>query len=178
MLQSWSNRRTNVRLVAEVVRLVAVVVGDRKGQLSRNKVDGRVQNLKPAIPNRKRSHDQSCNWSCHLTTSGTTNRLLTDTIQCGDVYGVQATPHSTPDAIDRTIDRRGHDWSYDWSFMATTSRTVFSNRCWSRDNAYDQSYDDLPPERKTDRSHVRQIATDRTIKQSYDPVWLWLKNAC
>ena len=25
-----------------------------------------------------------------------------------------------------------------------------------------------------DRSHVRQIATDRTIKQSYDPVWQWL----
>ena len=50
MLQSWANRRKNVRLVAEVV-------GDRKGQISRNKVDGHVQNLKPAIPNRKRSHD-------------------------------------------------------------------------------------------------------------------------
>ena len=49
--------RTIVRLVAEVVRLVALVVGDRKGQISRNKVDGHVQNLKPAIPNRKRSHD-------------------------------------------------------------------------------------------------------------------------
>ena len=57
MLQSWANRRNNVRLVAEVVRLVAEVVGDRKGQISRNKVDGHVQNLKPAIPNRKRSHD-------------------------------------------------------------------------------------------------------------------------
>ena len=57
MLESWANRRKNVRLVAEVVRLVAVVVGDRKGQTSRNKVDGHVQNLKPAIPNRKRSHD-------------------------------------------------------------------------------------------------------------------------
>ena len=34
MLQSWTNRRTNVRLVAEVVRLVAVVVDDRKGQIS------------------------------------------------------------------------------------------------------------------------------------------------
>ena len=83
----------------------------------------------------------------------------------------------------------GHDRSYDRSFMATISRTIFSNRCWSRDHAYDQSYDDLPPGRKTDRSmrsllaivaniadrsHVRQIATDRTIKQSYDPVWQWL----
>ena len=47
MLQSWANRRKNVRLVAEVVRLVAEVVGDRKGQISRNKVDGHVQNLKP-----------------------------------------------------------------------------------------------------------------------------------
>ena len=57
MLQSWANRRKNVRLVAEVVRLVAEVVGDRKGQTSRNKVDGHVQNLKPATPNRKRPHD-------------------------------------------------------------------------------------------------------------------------
>ena len=57
MLQSWANRRENVRLVADVVRLVAEVVGDLKGQISRNKVDGYVQNLKPALPNRKRSHD-------------------------------------------------------------------------------------------------------------------------
>ena len=55
--ENWATRRKNVRLVAEVVRLVAEVVGDRKGQISRNKVDGHVQNLKPAIPNRKRSHD-------------------------------------------------------------------------------------------------------------------------
>ena len=55
--EKWANRRNNVRLVAEVVRLVAEVVGDRKGQISRNKVDGHAQNLKPAIPNRKRSHD-------------------------------------------------------------------------------------------------------------------------
>ena len=86
---------------------------------------------------------------------------------------------------------RSYDRSYDRSFMATTSRTIFSNRCWSRDHAYDQSYDDLPPGRKTDRSmrsllaivaniadrsHVRQIATDRTINQSYDPVWQWLND--
>ena len=62
---------------------------------------------------------------------------------------------------------------------------MFSNRCWSRHHAYDQSYDDLYHQQKTDRSimeivaniadrsHVRQIATNRTIKQSYDPVWLW-----
>ena len=56
-LQSLANRRKNVRLVAEVVRLVAEVVGDRKGKISHNKVDDHVQNLKPAIPNRKRSHD-------------------------------------------------------------------------------------------------------------------------
>ena len=55
--EKWVNRRKNVRLVVEVVRLVAEVVGDCKGQISRNKVDGHVQNLKPAIPNRKRSHD-------------------------------------------------------------------------------------------------------------------------
>ena len=55
--EKWANRRKNIRLVSEVVRLVAEVVGDRKGQISRNKVDGHVQNLKPAIPNRKWSHD-------------------------------------------------------------------------------------------------------------------------
>ena len=57
MLQSWANRRKNERLVADVVRLVAEVVGDRKGQISRSKVDGHVKILKHAIPNRKRSHD-------------------------------------------------------------------------------------------------------------------------
>ena len=36
--EKWANRRKNVRLVAEVVRLVAEVVGDRNGQISRNKV--------------------------------------------------------------------------------------------------------------------------------------------
>ena len=55
--EKWGARRKNVRLVAEVVRLVAEVVGDLKGQICRNKVDGQVQNWKPAIPNRKRSHD-------------------------------------------------------------------------------------------------------------------------
>ena len=38
MLQSCAYRRKNIRLVAEVVRLVAEVVGDRKGQISRSKV--------------------------------------------------------------------------------------------------------------------------------------------
>ena len=55
MLEWWASRRTIVR--SDVLRLVAEVVGDRKGQISRNKIDGHVQNLKPAIPNRKRSHD-------------------------------------------------------------------------------------------------------------------------
>ena len=73
--EKWANRRKNVRLVAEVVRLVAEVVGDRKGQISRNKVDGHVQN-----------------WSCHLTTGGTTNRLLTQNV-----------------TIDLTIDLGGDD---------------------------------------------------------------------
>ena len=36
--ESLTNRRKDVRLVAEVV-------GDRKGQISCNKVDGHVQNL-------------------------------------------------------------------------------------------------------------------------------------
>ena len=37
-LESLTNRR-------KVIRLVAGVLGDRKGQISRNKVDGHVQNL-------------------------------------------------------------------------------------------------------------------------------------
>ena len=37
-LESYKNRRKDVRLVAEDV-------GDRKGQISRNKVDGHVQNF-------------------------------------------------------------------------------------------------------------------------------------
>ena len=44
-LESWANRRKNVRLVTEVV-------GDRQGKISRSKVDGHVQNFYPAIPNR------------------------------------------------------------------------------------------------------------------------------
>ena len=36
--EKWANRRKNERLVAEVVRLVAEVVGDRNGQISRSKV--------------------------------------------------------------------------------------------------------------------------------------------
>ena len=36
--EKLGNRRKNVRLVAEVVRLAAEVVGDRKGQISRSKV--------------------------------------------------------------------------------------------------------------------------------------------
>ena len=90
MLESWVNRRMNVRLVAEVVRLVAEVVGDRNRQISRNKVDGHVQN-----------------WSCHLTIGGTTNRLLTDIIQCGDVSVAEF-----------------HAWSYDRSSGATNDRTI------------------------------------------------------
>ena len=38
-------------------------------------------------------------------TGGATNRLLTDTITCGGVSGVQVTPHMTPDAIGRSIPR-------------------------------------------------------------------------
>ena len=45
MLESWANSRKNIRLVAEVVILVAEVVGDRKGKISRSKVDGHVQNF-------------------------------------------------------------------------------------------------------------------------------------
>ena len=114
MLEWWANRRKNVRLVAAIVRLVAEVVGDRKGQISRNKVDGHVQY-----------------WVCHLTTGGTTNRLLTDNMECGYVSGVQVTPHTTPDAIDRTIDRlwlplvvRSSPIVVDRATMRTTNLTM------------------------------------------------------
>ena len=45
MMTSWENRRKNVRVVAEVVRLVAEVVGDGQGKINGNKVDGHVQNF-------------------------------------------------------------------------------------------------------------------------------------
>ena len=47
--EKWANRRKNVRLVAEVVRLVAEVVGDRKGQISRSKVKVKVWFLYSAV---------------------------------------------------------------------------------------------------------------------------------
>ena len=42
-LESLANHRKNVRLVAEVVRLVAEVVDDSKDKISRNRMDGHVQ---------------------------------------------------------------------------------------------------------------------------------------
>ena len=48
MLESWTHRRKNARLVAEAV-------SNRKGKPSRTKVDDHVQNVYPAIPNSKRS---------------------------------------------------------------------------------------------------------------------------
>ena len=80
MLESWANRRKNVRLVAEVVRLVAEVVGDRKGQISRNKVDGHVQ------------------------TGRATLRPLVPPIDCSMTLRRYRSQNST---IDRTIHRRG-----------------------------------------------------------------------
>ena len=38
MLESWSSRRKNVRLVAEFV-------GNPQGKISRSKVDGHIQNF-------------------------------------------------------------------------------------------------------------------------------------
>ena len=80
MLQSWANRRKNVRLIAEVV-------GDRKGQISRKKVDGHVQN-----------------WSCHITTGDTTNRLLTQnsTIDRTMTYHQQKRPIAVCDRFWRS----------------------------------------------------------------------------
>ena len=162
-LEWWVNRIKNVRLVAEVVRLVAEVVGDRKGQISRNKVDAHAQN-----------------WSCHLTTGGTTNRLLTDNIKRGDVSGFQVTPHAMPDAIDTTIDRL-------WLPLVVRSSPIVVDRATTRTTNRTMTYHqqerpiavcDRPllviVANIADRSHVRQIATDRTIKKSCDPVWLWL----
>ena len=59
MLQSWANRRKNVRLATEVVRLVAEVVVDRKGQISRNRVDGHLLiHLREAFSTRTSVRDQ------------------------------------------------------------------------------------------------------------------------
>ena len=189
MLEWWANRRTIVRLVAEVVRLVTEVVGDRKWQISRNKVDDHVQtwNLLYQIVSGR---------TISRATGRATLRPVVPPIGCSlTLYNVEmflgfrSLPIQRPTLLFIRSIVGGHDRSYDRSFMTTTSRTIFSKRCWSRDHAYDQSYGDLPPGRKTDRSmrsllaivannadrsHVRHIATDRTIKQSYDPVWQWL----
>ena len=80
----------------------------------------------------------------------------------------------------------GYHYSYD--FLRWILPSIFSNRCWLRDHSYDQSYDQPKINRSirplleivaniADRSHLGQIATNRTIKKSYDPVWLWLNKA-
>ena len=61
MLELLSNRRENVPLVV-------VVVGDRTSKISRNKVDGHVQNFRAAITNRRQVlHGRNTNrvWSYH-----------------------------------------------------------------------------------------------------------------
>ena len=197
--EKWVNRRKNVRLVAEVVRLVAEVMGDRRGQISCSKV---VVMFKSQS---HRAYDQVTTFlrSKNVVIVGKSKKERTTGRRGrGDRKG-----QISRNKVDGHVH---HDWSYDRSLGATIDRTIdrlwlplvvrfptiwwilssiFSNRCWLRDHAYDQSYDDLPPAKKTDRSmrplleivaniadrsHVRQITTNHTIKQSYDPVWLWL----
>ena len=70
MLESLSNR-------GESVPLIVVVVGDRTSKISRNKVDGHVQNFRPPITSRRQflhgrttnrvwSHHQSCVIVCQV----------------------------------------------------------------------------------------------------------------
>ena len=124
--------RPAVRLLRPIVRSFydwPTIPPFRWSQVGRNlvvslvwlglKVDGHVQN-----------------WSCHHTTGGTTNRLLTDIIKRGYVSVVQVTPHTTPDVIGRRIPRLivrsivgGHDWSYGlslWLPLVVRFSTIWS----------------------------------------------------
>ena len=79
-LESWANRRKNVRLAAEVVRLVAEVVGDRNGK----SVAARSMVM--------------------FKTGRGTLRPVVPPIDCSLTLRRYRSQNS---AIDRTIDRRG-----------------------------------------------------------------------
>ena len=91
--------------------------------------------------------------------------------------------------IDRTIGRRTQWLTYDtigrWSLplvarLPTTDLAIhlLQSLVIARPRVWPIVKDQPPLEIAADiadRSHLDQIATNRTIQKSYDPVWLWFK---
>ena len=181
MLESWANRRKNVRLVAEVMRLVAEVVGDRHGKISRSMVDGHVQNFKPAIRNRLvpmlllRLVVVSKDWSYGRSHDATIYRAIyrcTRWIIVPSVFGchdlsydrsqdatiARTIGHRIQRSIDRTIGRRPSRLIVHRSLIATTSRTI---PCDGSCHRYSPIVRDSATTRR-DRSRYATDAGDRS----------------
>ena len=107
LLELLSNRR-------ESVPLIVVVVGDRTSKISRNKVDGHVQNFRAAIESRRQvlygrttnrvwSYHQSCVIVCQAVARSVARPITS----CPDwLYDRSACFPRSPFAIAR------HDWWY------------------------------------------------------------------
>ena len=114
-LELLSNRR-------ESVPLVVLVVGDRTSKISRNKVDGHVQNFRAAITSRRQvlhgrntnrvwSYHQSGMWShhqsCVIVCQAVARSVVRPVTSCPDwLYDRLACFPRSPFAIAR------HDWWY------------------------------------------------------------------
>ena len=187
MLESGPNRRKNARLVAQVM-------SDRNGKISRSKVDGHVQNFWPAIPNCERSQI-GLTWSYHQSCmvappvvddrGSAVARLLVRSIAG---YHDWSYDRSMDPTIDSTIGCRTppllvrsivgrNNWSHDRSLIATSSRMIsYDGSCHRycpivRDRATtrtDQSRHSTAPGDRTntaDRSNIGQIASNHTIRR-------------
>ena len=95
MLELLSNRRENVPLVV-------VVVGDRTSKISRNKVDGHVQNFRAAITSRRQVlHGRNTNrvWSYHQS------HVVVPPVVCDCVSSSRTISSSTSHKLSRLVVR-------------------------------------------------------------------------
>ena len=94
-LKLLSNRR-------ESVPLIVVVVGDRTSKISRNKVDGHVQNFRAAITSRRQVlHGRTTNgvWSYHQS------RVVAPPVVCDCVSSSRTISSSTSHKLSRLVVR-------------------------------------------------------------------------
>ena len=112
-MELLSNRR-------ESVPLIVVVVGDRTSKISRNKVDGHVQNFRAAITSRRQVlHGRNTNrvWSYHQS------HVVAPPVVCDCVSSSRTIRSSTSHKLSRLYDRSAcfprspfaiarHDWWY------------------------------------------------------------------
>ena len=97
MLELLSNRR-------ESVPLIVVVVGDRTSKISRNKVDGHVQNFRAAITSHRQViHVHGCNtnrvWSYHQS------HVIAPPVVCDCVSCSRTISSSTSHKLSRLVVR-------------------------------------------------------------------------